>query len=92
MEYMDKFYCLIRVIKKKRIELYCFRRLNNIDDNSFIYTYPICFTANSFKTITYLFNLHNIINMLSINHILYLGKELFKAELSLFSHQIYIQE
>ena len=39
-----------------------------------------------------LLSLHNFLYMSSIEHALYLGKELSKAEMALIFSQIYIQE
>jgi len=90
---MDNFYCLIKIINNtEKIEIYCFRHFIKISDNKTFNSYPLCFTAYDFNSIFLLLSLHYLLNLLSLPHILYLGKELFKAELALFSEQIYIQE
>nr|QCI09129.1 hypothetical protein [Inkyuleea mariana] len=87
---MDNFYCLIRVIvhKKRKLSLYYFS--HNITKQSFIY--PICFTASNINVMFKLLSMHNCFNQASIYHILYIGQELYKAELCLAFNQIYIQE
>nr|YP_009395959.1 hypothetical protein [Dasya naccarioides]ARW65145.1 hypothetical protein [Dasya naccarioides] len=85
---MDNGYFLIRVIKNFSIELYYFSSVKN----NYIYKYPICFCANDIYLIIDLISLHDLINTISFTHLIYLGKELYKAELSIFYNQIYIQE
>lgn len=85
---MDCSYFLIRVVKNFSIELYYY----SSKKNNYIYNYPICFCANDIHLIIDLLNLHDFINMISSTHLIYLGKELYKAELSIFFNQIYIQE
>lgn len=87
---MDNLYFLIRVSSNQLIELYCIKySLNNLNYN---YIYPICFTASTSKNILYLLNFHKLVNYISIYHALYLGRELYKAEIALFTKQKYIQE
>ena len=83
---MDNCYCLIRLINQKNITLYYFINMNKHKGN-----YPICLTGYRSEVIHKLISLHNDFNCLSINHCLYLGKELYKAELALIFHQEYIQ-
>nr|YP_009397198.1 hypothetical protein [Thuretia quercifolia]ARW66384.1 hypothetical protein [Thuretia quercifolia] len=90
---MRNIYCVIKVINhKKNIELYCF--FNYIKESRYSFTdfYPVCFTGYSIDLILYLFSLHPFINLLSVQHALYIGKELLKAEMACFSQQLYIQE
>nr|YP_009332743.1 hypothetical protein [Membranoptera weeksiae]YP_009332961.1 hypothetical protein [Membranoptera tenuis]AHZ94755.1 hypothetical protein [Membranoptera weeksiae]AKL79217.1 hypothetical protein [Membranoptera tenuis] len=82
---MDNYYFLVRVSNSQKIELYCF-------DKIMTYNYPICFSGSNMNTVLYLLSLHNIIKSISIIHALYLGKELSKAEIVLFTDQRYIQE
>ena len=85
---MDNSYFLIRVMKNFSIELYYFSSIKK----SYIYNYPICFCANDINLIIDLLSLHDLINLISSTHLIYLGKELYKAQLSIFYNQIYIQE
>nr|YP_009297004.1 hypothetical protein Ceram_071 [Ceramium japonicum]AOM66347.1 hypothetical protein Ceram_071 [Ceramium japonicum] len=90
---MDSFYCLVSIILNKKISLYCFKNThsNYIAQKMTKICYPICFSAKSSKNILKLFSLHSYNNLISINHAFYLGQELYKAELSLFFNQVYIQ-
>nr|WCH58140.1 hypothetical protein [Cystoclonium purpureum f. stellatum] len=83
---MDNSYCLIRLNVNINISLYFFYVDNNVSQ------YPICITACQSDILYYLMSLHNSFRNLSINHYLYLGKELYKAELSLILKQKYIQD
>nr|YP_009393686.1 hypothetical protein [Caloglossa beccarii]ARW62248.1 hypothetical protein [Caloglossa beccarii] len=84
---MDDFYCLIKLVKKK-IEFYFIKNKSNAG----IYNYPICFTGFTVNLLTVLIQSHELINFLSIDHWLYLGQELFKIEVAIFSGQEYIQK
>jgi len=88
---MDNYYCLIKIVQnKQRIEVYFVN--SDCSLKKFLYNYPMCFTANSLNNIILLLDSHDFINTLSLQHTLYIGKELYKAELALFSSQLYIQE
>lgn len=54
--------------------------------------YPVCFTSYQSVSIYKLLYLYNDFSNLSITHLLYIAKELYKAELSLYFKQIYIQD
>nr|YP_009326741.1 hypothetical protein [Membranoptera platyphylla]AMJ16998.1 hypothetical protein [Membranoptera platyphylla] len=82
---MDDYYFLVRVNHSQKIELYCFDKIMTC-------SYPTCFTGSSMNILLDLLSLHNIIKSISIIHALYLGKELSKAEIVLFTNQKYIQE
>ena len=85
---MDSSYFLLRVNKKNRIEVYYIKQRKDF----FVYNYPVCFLGYKVKTIYCLINLYEFSNSLSTVHLLYLGKELFKVEVSCFTLQEYIQE
>nr|YP_009398219.1 hypothetical protein [Thaumatella adunca]ARW67405.1 hypothetical protein [Thaumatella adunca] len=88
---MDNNYSLIRILNQEMIELCCFN--NNYSCNC-IYHYPICFTVH-FSSVYRMFVLLSIFSgtdLLSTQHKLYLGKEIFKAHLSIKLEQNYIQE
>lgn len=55
-------------------------------------TYPIYLISNSSKKIFQLISIHNSFLNLSMSHYLYLGKELYKAEVALILGQDYIQD
>nr|YP_009392649.1 hypothetical protein [Bostrychia tenella]ARW61211.1 hypothetical protein [Bostrychia tenella] len=87
---MDTSYVLIRVYNQETIEVYYFKC--NTYCNRTLYKYPICFTANNIHCMFILISLHNEFIFLSTQHKLYLGKELYKAEISIQLNQQYIQE
>ncbi len=94
LNYMDSFYCLVRIMFQKKIVLYYIVKKDNLASykKDSMYLYPTCFTANSANSMIKLLSLHNFFAMSSIKHALYLGKELYKAEIALIFNQIYIQE
>nr|QCI04473.1 hypothetical protein [Antithamnion hubbsii] len=94
LNYMDSFYCLVRIVLHEKIALYCIVKKDNFNywNKSSIYLYPTCFTANSTNNIIKLLSLHDFFSISSFEHALYLGKELYKAEIALIFKQIYIQE
>nr|YP_010986024.1 hypothetical protein NDC12_pgp194 [Polyopes affinis]WOL36942.1 hypothetical protein [Polyopes affinis] len=85
---MDDYYCSIRLYENKSITLFLFH--NNIISYK-VNTYPICFTASSISLIHMLLSKHHYFKSFSVNHILYIGQELYKAELSLMFDQVYVQ-
>ena len=86
---MDYLYSLIKIKNKTgKIEVYFINMNNNQKSN----IYPLCFTAYNVNSIFLLLSLHDILLSLSVLHTLYLGKELFKAEISLIIGQQYIQD
>jgi len=91
---MDLFYCLIRVVFHKKIAIYFVVRKDqfNSSNQCCINLYPTCFTAYSANSLIKLLSLHECFSISSIEHLLYLGKELYKAEIALIFNQIYIQE
>lgn len=89
---MDTSYVLVNICNKKTIELRYFNFKFNIYYNCIIYRYPICFTAYNAHIMFSLMSLYKDLNFLSTQHKLYLGKELYKAEISIKLNQIYIQE
>nr|QVY58435.1 hypothetical protein [Kappaphycus striatus] len=82
---MDSHYCLIQVNINYGISIYFFYLDKNINQ------YPICITATSSRVLYYLISLHYYFRYLSVMHYLYLGKELYKAELALYFQQEYVQ-
>lgn len=90
---MDSCYCLVRIILNKKLSLYYlnFKSSCKISYKVKKIDYPICFTAKSAENILKLLSLHSYFDLISINHAFYLGIEVYKAELSLFLKQIYIQ-
>lgn len=91
---MDSFYCLVRIPLNEKISLYCIYNNDtlNLRVKTYSLSYPICFTAESSEKIILLLSRHSIFTLFSINHALYLGKELYKAELSLLLKQYYLQD
>nr|YP_009296228.1 hypothetical protein Sebd_076 [Sebdenia flabellata]AOM65163.1 hypothetical protein Sebd_076 [Sebdenia flabellata] len=85
---MDNYYCTIRILNNKKISLYLWES----EQNSKKMFYPICFTAAYSDLLYNLICSHYYLNDLSINHLLYIGQELYKAELSLTLNQKYIQD
>nr|YP_009546554.1 hypothetical protein [Gelidium kathyanniae]AYO27902.1 hypothetical protein [Gelidium kathyanniae] len=82
---IDQKYCLIRATQKdQQIIMYYY-------DHS-ISNYPICFTSYQSVLIYKLIYLYDGFSILSIFHLLYIAKELYKAELSLYFKQVYIQD
>lgn len=57
-----------------------------------IYNYPICFTAPNTFLLTLLLKTHDLTKFLTIEHCIYLGKELLKTEICIFVEQKYIQD
>lgn len=88
--YIDNVYCLIKIIQKKFIELYIIK--SKVIVNNHAYNYPLCFIGINCNLILKLLSLHDNLSLLSFNHALYIGKELYKAEISLIINQIYIQD
>nr|QVY58233.1 hypothetical protein [Eucheuma denticulatum] len=82
---MDKYYCLIQVKTNYGVSMYFFCLNKNMSQ------YPICISATSSQILYDLISLHYYLHHLSVVHYLYLGKELYKAELALYFQQEYIQ-
>nr|YP_009397815.1 hypothetical protein [Sonderella linearis]ARW67001.1 hypothetical protein [Sonderella linearis] len=87
---MDQNYNIICIGQNKFIELYYFN-FNTCYDTEII-LYPVCFSAANTYLLFNLISLYNKFNIISTNHKLYLGKELFKAEVAIKINQIYIQD
>ena len=77
---IDDSYCLIKCTPTHKIILCLFYK-----------QYPVCLICNSAKAMYTLLNLHDAFQNLSMNHMLYLGQEIYKAELSLILGQKYTQ-
>jgi len=85
---MDNFYCLIRITSEHIISLYYFPINHNVLGN----TMPTCFTAKTANAMFELISSYRFFSkQISINHALYLGQELYKAEIALKLGQKYIQ-
>lgn len=84
-------YILIHVANNQNVELYYFSYNHRL---STVYNYPICFVVcvRKIDQLFILLSLFNQINCLSTRHKLYLGKEIYKAKISTFANQIYIQD
>nr|UAD84134.1 hypothetical protein [Gracilaria changii] len=82
---MESNYCLIQITDYYKIN--CLLIKKNIS----IQQYPICFTGYNYDLISQLIKQHDYGNSLSISHISYIFKELYKANLCLLLNQVYIQ-
>lgn len=82
---MDDSYCTIQLIDNVDISLYFFLLRSHTSNH------PICITSAKAETIYYLISLHKSFSGLSLSHYLYLGRELYKAELCLILEQNYVQ-
>nr|YP_009395349.1 hypothetical protein [Polysiphonia infestans]ARW64329.1 hypothetical protein [Polysiphonia infestans] len=87
---MDNSYFVIRISKQTKIEIYFYNYKTNFKSNNY---YPICFIANScdFQEIINLLNSYAKFTNCSAIHNMYLGREVFKAQVSIQLNQIYIQ-
>nr|YP_009244292.1 hypothetical protein Gvag_079 [Gelidium vagum]AMK96534.1 hypothetical protein Gvag_079 [Gelidium vagum] len=84
--HIDQKYCLITAIQEDQQIIMYYYDYSASD-------YPICFTSYQSSVLIYkLIYLYDDLNTLSIVHLLYLAQELYKAELSLYFKQIYIQD
>lgn len=81
---MDDYYCVINLICDQNIVLYIFEKQKTT-------LYPICLISFNSNKIFHLISIHNSFINFSLVHYLYLGKELYKAEISLKFGQQYIQ-
>lgn len=88
---MDSIYFLIKVLNISKIELYLMKNKIMLSSKFNMYNYPICFTAFNVNLLISLLTSHDLSNLLSIQHCIYLGKELSKVEISIFIRQQYIQ-
>ena len=78
---IDDSYCLIKCVPRYKIWLALFQD-----------KYPICLISNSATIMHELIDAHDTFRTLSISHILYLGQEIYKAEISLTLGQNYVQD
>lgn len=88
---MDDSYIIIRVYNNEIIAVYYYYKSNQ---KYLMNNYPICFIVN-FNRVGYLFmllSLSSIIDLLSTKHKFYLGKEIFKVDISAKLNQVYIQD
>ena len=83
----DSNYCIIS-LNRGIIKLSLFIIINQYNHQSC----QINFSANSSYLLFHLISKHSsLYKYISLNHILYIGKEVYKAELSNIFHQVYIQ-
>nr|YP_010199359.1 hypothetical protein LK036_pgp148 [Gracilariopsis tenuifrons]UAD89217.1 hypothetical protein [Gracilariopsis tenuifrons] len=87
MNNMDAFYCSIKIVSNYKIicSLFVYNKKGDF------YNYPICFTAKNDNIMYSLMIQHDLIQLLSLNHIFYISKEVYKANLCLLLNQFYIQ-
>nr|YP_009392446.1 hypothetical protein [Caloglossa monosticha]ARW61008.1 hypothetical protein [Caloglossa monosticha] len=86
---MDDIYFLIKIIDIQKIDLYFVKKsIGSLN----IYNYPICFTASNTDLLIFLLKTHSLIDFITPGHFIYLGKELLKTEICIFSKQKYIQD
>lgn len=83
----DSNYCIIS-LNRGIIKLSLFIIISQYNNQK----YQINFSANSSYLLFHLISQHSsLYKYISLNHVLYIGKEVYKAELSNIFHQIYIQ-
>nr|YP_009399888.1 hypothetical protein [Tolypiocladia glomerulata]ARW69707.1 hypothetical protein [Tolypiocladia glomerulata] len=88
---MDNGYFTLRIVNNNFIEVYYFFRIHNYSGN---FAYPICFFINTknFTAIILLFSLSIRFSKSSTENKMYLGKEIFKALITLKLKQRYVQD
>nr|YP_009394305.1 hypothetical protein [Leptosiphonia brodiei]ARW62867.1 hypothetical protein [Leptosiphonia brodiei] len=88
---MDNNFFIVRVFQQTIIEIYFYNNNNLLKVDQ---CYPICFVfyLGDFSQITYLLSLCDEIFHCSTIHKFYLGKEIFKAQISIQLNQCYIQD
>nr|YP_009394514.1 hypothetical protein [Vertebrata thuyoides]ARW63076.1 hypothetical protein [Vertebrata thuyoides] len=86
---MDNSYFIISIVNKKNIQIYYYEHKYFIKTNY----YPVCFFVPfyNFEKIILLIIKYNKIRYCSTEHKIYLGKEIFKAQISFNLNQRYIQ-
>jgi len=89
---MDNFYFLIKRTQLGKIVIYTINYRSKSLKKCLYYNYPICFTSYQIHNLVLLISFHYLIDVISVKHALYLGKELSKLEISIFTKQIYIQD
>lgn len=78
---IDDIYCVIKYTPTNKMFLCLFQK-----------HYPICLIVHSARIMYVLIDIHDAFDKLSTSHLLYLGQEIYKAELSLALGQQYIQD
>ena len=78
-------YFIIRAIHDKNVILIFYYNASSSN-------YPACFTTSSSTLAFRLMCLCDCFNNLSISHLLYLSRELYKAELAIYMKQNYVQD
>lgn len=90
---MDTIYCNIRVIYKIKLEILIFYNINkNLKFYQTLNKYPLCIVGNNSKDLFLLFSICHHTAYFSLYHLLYLGKEISKAEIAMLIGQSYVQE
>nr|QVQ56712.1 hypothetical protein [Erythrocystis saccata] len=86
---MDNNFFILRVFNQNIIEIYIYNNSLQINKH-----YPICFVFYScdFQQISSILSICNHIINCSTTHKFYLGKEIFKAQISMKLNQYYIQD
>nr|YP_009399273.1 hypothetical protein [Kapraunia schneideri]ARW68879.1 hypothetical protein [Kapraunia schneideri] len=90
---MDNTYFSLRIVRDHNIEIYLY--CHNYQNSLFIHKYyPICFIFNTddFNKIVSLLSICLYFIYCSSNHKLYLGKEIYKALITIKINQPYIQD
>lgn len=87
---MDNSYFIIRIVNKRVIEIHYCEYKDYLKKNS----YPVCFYIylHDFDIIISLLMKYIKVTNCSTEHKVYLGKEIFKAQISCNLHQQYIQD
>ncbi len=86
----DNNYFLIKTLQQNYIELRYF--YNNVNTYN-LYNYPVCFIIkySNLDKISVLLSAFFFTDLCSTEHKIYLGKELYKAKISILLNQLYIQ-
>ena len=84
---MDSYYCVIKCISQSKSSLILY-----LFSSKYTNKYPVSLTSYSSKAIYQLMDLHDAFLFLSLRHILYLGQELYKAEICVKLGHQYIQD
>jgi len=85
-------YCIIGYNKNNMLKLSYYSIMSVLSPSAVTLLVPIIFIAKNARNVCILLQYHqDIINSLSPDHCLYLGRELMKAEIALIMQQQYIQ-
>nr|YP_009393891.1 hypothetical protein [Polysiphonia sertularioides]ARW62453.1 hypothetical protein [Polysiphonia sertularioides] len=88
---MDNNYFILHVAKTKSIEIHYFSHTNSVSSSLY---YPICFLISPIyiSKINSLLSILSKLSQCSTSHKLYLGKEIYKAQIAINLNQLYIQD